>query len=517
MRKGVIRIIFILIVVLLLTNPVLYGKKSTVEIDLKGFPQLVEEMLTRWEVQGAAVAVVKDGEVVFSRGFGYRNVKNKLEVTADTLFAIGSCTKSFTAAVLGILVDEGKLDWNQPVRTYLPGFKLQDPVASEQITTMDLVIHRSGLPRHDLVWYGSSRTRKDLVKQLRFLEPGKSFRSACQYTNLMYMAAGYMVGKIAGMSWEELVQTKIFDPLGMKTSNFSVKDLQKTKNFSLPYSKRDEKVVEIPFRNVDAVGPAASINSSVNEMARWVLLNLNKGKIGDKQVISEGNLQKLHTPQMATGKPISKYKEFLFSAYGIGWAITGYRGHLVVSHSGGIDGFVSRVSILPRDNAGVVVLANTDRGGDRFCPVIVFNVLDRILRLPQINWSERIEERIEKAQKKAREKKKKQDPDRKSNTKPSHSLEDYTGEYENPGYGILTIKKDGEQLTAALNELHLKVRHYHYDIFELSSGIFGDRKIKAHFHTDIKGNISRVSIPFERGVKDIEFTRVPGKEAGEMR
>jgi CubicO group peptidase (beta-lactamase class C family) len=512
MKKEMIRVIFILIVVSLLINPMLYGKKNTGKINLKGFPQFVEKMLKEWEVMGAAVAIVKDGKVVFAGGFGYRDVKNKLEVTPDTLFAIGSCTKAFTATVLGIMVDEGKLEWNQPVRTYLPSFKLQDPVASEQMTPMDLVIHRSGLPRHDLVWYSSSRTRKDLVNRLQFLEPSKSFRSTCQYNNLMFMAAGYMAGKIAGMSWEELVQKKIFDPLGMKTSNFSVKDSQKARNFSFPYSKRDEKVVEIPFRNIDAIGPAGSINASANEMARWILLNLNKGKIGDKQVISEETLEKLHSPQMATGRPISKYKEFLFSAYGIGWAITAYRGHLVVSHGGGIDGFISRVSLLPRDNTGVVVLTNTDRDGRNFCPVIVFNLLDRILRLPQVPWSKRIKERNEEAKKKAEEKKKKQDTNRKSNTKPSHNLEDYTGEFENPGYGNLTIKKDGEQLTAALNNLHFKVQHYHYDIFEFSSVILGDEKIKAHFHMDVKGNINRISIPFQRGVKDIEFTRVPEKK-----
>jgi CubicO group peptidase (beta-lactamase class C family) len=380
------------------------------------------------------------------------------------------------------------------------------------MTPVDLVTHRSGLPRHDLVWYGSSAARKELIKRLQFLEPSKGFRSTFQYNNLMFMSAGYMAGKIAGMSWEELVQKKIFDSLGMKTSNFSVNDSQKAKNFSFPYSKRDEKIVEIPFRNIDAVGPAGSINSSVNEMAQWILLNLNKGKIGDKQVISEKNLQKLHTPRMATGGPLSKDKESLYSAYGMGWGISAYRGHPLVTHGGGIDGFISRVAFLPRDNAGIVVLTNTSRSGSWFCSVIVYNVLDRILRLSQVPWSKRFKERDEEAKKKAEERKKKQDTHRKANTKPSHSLEDYTGKYENPGYGILTIEKEGEQLKGVFNDRHFKVQHYHYDIFELSSERNGDQKIKAHFHTDVKGNISRVSIPFQRGVKDIEFSRVPEKK-----
>jgi hypothetical protein len=179
---------------------------------------------------------------------------------------------------------------------------------------------------------------------------------------------------------------------------------------------------------------------------------------------------------------------------------------------GGIDGFVSRVSFLPRDNVGVVVLTNTDTGGGWFCPVIVFNVLDRILGLPPVPWSKRFKELDKEAKKKAEEEKKKQDPDRKSNTKPSHSLEDYTGEYENPGYGILTIEKEGEQLKAIFNDHHIKVQHYHYDIFEFSSATLDDKKIKAQFHMDVKGNINRFSLPLQEGVKDIEFTRVPGKK-----
>lgn len=511
MKKGMFRSVFILIVSLLFINPVLDGKSSG-KINIKGFPQLVEKMLQEWEVMGAAVAIVKDGKVVFAGGFGYRDFKNKLKVTPDTLFAIGSCSKAFTATVLGILEDEGKLEWDNPVRNYLPSFKLQDTLASEQMTPIDLVTHRSGLPRHDLIWYGSSATREELFNRLQFLESSKGFRSTYQYNNLMYMTAGYMAGKIAGKSWEELVKQKIFDPLGMKTSNFSVKDLQESKDFSLPYSKREEKIQKISYRNLDAIGPAGSINSSVNEMVQWILLNLNKGKFGEKQIISRGNLQKIHSPQMVTGETFGKDKEFLYASYGMGWRIMSYRGHPLLVHGGGIDGFISRVSFLPRDNAGVVVLTNTDTGGSRFCSVITYNVADRILGLPGIPWSQRLKKRDAESKKKAEERKKKGDTNRKPNTTPSHPMEDYTGEYKNPGYGILKIEKEGSQLKAALNTLHFNIRHYHYDIFELSSEISSDRKIKAHFYTDVNGNINRISIPIQRGVKPIEFTRLPEKK-----
>lgn len=516
MKKGIVKIIFILIFVSLLVNPALHAKKSANSIDLKGFSKFVETMLKEWDVPGAAVAIVKDGKVVYAEGFGYRDMEKKLKVSPDTLFAIGSCTKAFTATVLGILVDEGKLEWDKPVREYLPTFKLQDTFASEQMTPMDLVTHRSGLPRHDPVWFGSTATREELFNRLQYLEPTKGFRTTYQYNNLMFMTAGYMAGKIAGTTWEELVRSKLFEPLGMKNSNFSVTDSQKSADFSLPYSKRDEKNKAVPFRNVDAVGPAGCINSSVNDMAKWIMLNLNNGKVGEKTIISEANLTLIHSPKIVTGGALSKDEEFLYSLYGMGWGIIAYRGHPVITHGGGIDGFISGVSLLPRDNAGVVVLTNSDSGGNRFSSIIAYNVYDRILGLRQVPWSKRFKERDEKAKKQAEESKKKEDTDRKTGTNPSHTPDDYTGKFGNPGYGIITVGKDGESLTAVFNGIDYKVEHYHYDIFDLSTEIFPEQKIKASFHIDLKGNINSITIPLQGGVKDIEFTRLPEKKGKEF-
>lgn len=512
MKKGFIKIIFVLVVLSLLVNPALYAKKNTAGVNLKGFSKFVETMLIEWEVPGAAVAIVKDGKVIFVEGFGYRDVEKKLKVTKDTLFAIGSCSKAFTATILGILVDEGKLEWDKPVRDYLPSFKLYDKVASEQMTPVDLVTHRSGLARHDLVWYGSSATREELFNRLQYLEPSKSFRSTFQYNNLMFMTAGYMAGKIGGSPWEKLVQTKLFDPLGMKTSNFSVSDSQKTANFSLPYSKRDEKITAVPFRNIDTVGPAGSINSSVAEMAQWILLNINKGKAGEKQVISEGNLLKIHTPQMVMDGGLPRDKELYSATYGMGWAITAYRGHPEVTHGGGIDGFISNVSFLPNDNAGVVVLTNSDTGGYRLCSVITYNVYDRILRMNRVPWSSRYKKREKEAEERNKEAEEKKDTDRKLNTHPSHGLEDYTGDYENPGYGIIVIQKKDGNLTAEFNNTFFTGEHYHYDMFEFSSDVMRGQKIKVTFHIDSKGNIGSVTAPFQPGVKAIEFKRMPEKK-----
>lgn len=515
MKKVYIKISLCLVTFSLLLTPVLGAKKAPGKVNLKGFSRFVDTMLPEWDVPGAAVAIVKDGKVIFADGFGYRNVEKKLEVTTDTLFAIGSCTKAFTATILGILVDEGKLEWDWPVRNYLPSFTLRDSVASQQMTPVDLLSHRSGLPRHDTAWYGSPVSRKDLFNRLRYFEPSKGFRSTYQYNNLMFMTAGYLAGKIAGTTWEQLVRTKLFAPLGMKSSNFSVKDSQKSVNFSLPYSKRDDKITAVPFRNLDTIGPAGSINSSAADIAQWLLLNLNKGKVGDTQVISEGNLLQIHTPQMVTGEGLPGDKELFYSSYGMGWRISAYRGHPTVSHGGSIDGFVAYVSFLPRDHAGVVILTNSDVGG-ALCAVIAYNVFDRILELRQIPWSHRFKTRAAKADTDRKAAEEKKDKDRKLNTHPSHDLKDYAGTYENPGYGMMTVEQSDGKLTASLNDLRFEVDHYHYDMFELSTEAMGGQKVRATFHTDARGNIGSLTVPLQPGVDDIEFKRLPEKKDKEF-
>ncbi len=183
---------------------------------LDGFHDFVQTIIQKWKVPGAAIAIVKDNEVIFSEGIGLRDVEQGLAMTPQTLMPIASCTKAFTTAAMALLVDAGKLDWDTPVRHYLPTFKLYDMVATEHLTPRDLVTHRSGLPRHDLMWYENESTRQELFDRLRYLQPSKDIRTTFQYQNLMYMVAGYLVGEIAGQSWEDFVQQQIFDRLDSK-------------------------------------------------------------------------------------------------------------------------------------------------------------------------------------------------------------------------------------------------------------------------------------------------------------
>ncbi len=404
---------------------------------LIGFDSFVNEAIKAWEVPGLALAIVKNGQIILVQGFGFRDVEGKLPVTPKTLFAIGSCTKAFTTFVMGTLVDEGKLDWDAPVRNYIPEFRMYDRVATELMTPRDLVTHRSGLPRHDLVWYNATISRKQIVDRLPYLEPSETFRSKFQYNNLMFMTAGYLVERVTGKSWEDTVRLRIFEPLGMTGSNFSVKDSQKTADFAKPYADRDDKVVEVPFRDISNAGPAGSINSNVEDMSRWLIVHTQKGKIDGKQVISAAVLADIHSPHMTTGA-LQQRPEIAPAGYGLGWSVDDYRGHRRVHHGGGIDGFTTMTTLFPEDGLGLIAVANMS--GTSLPEMVTRHAADRLLGLSTIDWSG--EELGKKAKNKAasKEAKSKKDTVRRPGTTPAHPLEEYAGDYENPGYGVVKIE-----------------------------------------------------------------------------
>jgi len=476
---------------------------------LQGFEDFVHTTIHDWHVPGLAIALVKDGEVVFSQGFGLRDVEHDLEVTPQTLFPIGSATKAFTTMALALLADEGKLDWDVPVKEYIPTFKLSDPFATERMTPRDLVCHRSGLPRHDLMWYGSPFTRKELFDRLRYLEPNQDFRTTWQYQNLMYMAAGYLVEQISGQSWEDFVQQRIFERLEMSSSLFDTTQAQQTADFSLPYQKKDGEARLIPFYGEQwAVGPAGAIVSCIDDLSTWVQLHLRQGKHQARQFVSPGQITLMHSPQMVIGGN-SEYAELLSSSYGLGWFIVPYRGHTLLHHGGNIDGFSTLVSFLPTENLGVVVLTNLT--GNPLGTILTYNIYDRLLGLTEVPWNQRNKEifaTIESAGEKGKEK---AQSDRLPDTRPSHTLDAYTGDYEHPGYGRLVIEQEGEQLQLRFNAFICPLKHYHYDTFECVIEKF-DQSVSISFSTNARGEIDGLSAPLEPAVKDIVFKRIPRQE-----
>ncbi len=483
-------------------------RAATARAALEGFDDLVRQAIEDFNVPGLGIAVVAGGEVVYAEGFGHRDVENDLPMTPDTLFAIGSTTKAMTVTTLGMLVDEGKLDWDTPLRTYLPGFRLSDPLITERITPRDLVTHRSGLPRHDMVWYNNDdSTRAEIVAQLAYLELTEDLRVKFQYNNLMFMTAGYLAGQLSGKRWEEVVRERLFEPLGMQRTNFSVEDSQRDADHALPYRENDDDEIErIPFRNIDLVGPAGSVNSSVNEMARWLLFNLHDGKVDDQQLINATTLTDIHSPHMTTGATPDR-PDISVATYGMGWGITTYRGHRRISHGGGIDGFITSVMFFPDADLGLVAFNNRGSGLPR---LVALHAADRILGLEEIDWiGEALEER-KKAKAESDQAEGKKEATRVNGTAATHALADYAGEYAHPGYGTLRITAAGEALELTYNDITAPLEHWHYDVWNGREGSSGDTTFedeKFIFRSNVDGLMAAVEARFEPRGKPITFSK----------
>ena len=484
-------------------NPVAAAKDA-----LAGFDDVVTNAMKAFEVPGMAIAIVKNKDVIYSKGFGYKDVDKQSPVTADTLFAIGSSSKAFTTFVLGTLVDQGKIEWDKPVREYISWFKMYDPAATERLSVRDLVTHRSGLPRHDLSWYNNySATRESIVRKLPYLEPSADLRAKWQYNNLMYLTAGYLTEVMTGKTWEDAVRERVLNPLDMKRTNFSVEDSQKDRDFALGYGKRGDKVERLPFRLITNIGPAGSINSSVNEMTHWIAAHLNGGKYSDKKIAEASTVSDMHTAYMTTGS-VSTQPEIAGGEYGLGWFLTTYRGYKRVEHGGNIDGFTASVCLFPKDGIGWVVLSNMN--GSPLPGLIGQVIADRLLGLKPIDWIGQGAARRALSERASREGESKKTATRVSGTQPSHKLADYAGEYEHPGYGILKVSLSGDKLEALFNGISTPLEHWHYDSFsgaKAKDNTFENQKYL--FGTNVAGFISTVSVPFEATVKEIVFSRKP--------
>ncbi len=492
------------------------GEKAAAAPNLADFEAFVQQAMKDWQVPGVAIAIVKDGKVILSKAYGLRDVQNNQPLTTKSLFPIASITKSFTVATLATLSTEGKLDWDKPVRDYLPEFRLDDDVLTARVTPRDLVTHRTGLPRHDAAWYHADLSRPELVGILRYMEKSKDLRQQFQYNNLMYMTAGYVSGKLNGSSWEDAVRQRIFQPLGMTNSNFSVNESKKSPDYAHAYQKDDNEVVhEIPIVPVDDVGPAGSINSNLEDMTQYLLMYLNKGKHGDKQIISPSDIRQMTTPQMVIATA-EVDKELGYLNYGMGFFITSYRGHKFVQHGGNLDGFSLLLSFLPDDNLGSVVLTNMD--ATQLREVLTYNIYDRLLGLDQVDWNHRLFARYKAGKESEKEAEKKNYIPRVEGTKASRAIDDYVGEYRHPAYGTIAIERSGQgdDLKVSWHGFTSVAKHWHYEVWRVPRNAL-DRleRTQLMFNSDWDGNIASLSSPLEPQVKDIVFTRQPDRRMKE--
>jgi len=452
-------------------SPVL--AQNTPPADLDAY---VARVLKTFEVPGLSVAIVKDGKVVLAKGYGVRKLGEPTPVDENTLLAIGSNTKAFTSAALATLVDEGKISWDDPVYERLAGFRMYDPYVSHEMTIRDLLTHRSGMGLGEgdlLFWPHTTFTRAEIIYKLRFMKPASSFRSRFAYDNLLYMTAGQIIPAVTGKSWEDYVREKILRPLGMNTTNLSNADFKSGDDYAWPHSKVDGKLQPIEFVNLDNAGPAGSINSSAAEMAKWVLLQLNHGKIPgrEERIFSERQSREMWSAQTilpigAGASPLAA-KRPKFAAYALGWGLSDYHGRKMVGHTGGVAGMVSRVMLVPEENLGVVILTNAEQGGA--FDSILYHILDSYFGLAPTDWIEAHKAAQEQAEKQGAEIMKQQESGRAADSKPSLPLEKYAGVYTDPWYGPVTIRMEGGKLVFALDHTPKAVadlQHWQFDTFK---------------------------------------------------
>ena len=494
-------------------------KKPAPDTRLAGIDAKLEALLAEWKVAGFAVAVVEKDKIVYAKGFGYRDYEKKLPVTPNTLFAIGSCTKAFTSALLGQLRQEKKLAFTDKPNQYVPNLKFFSDDLDEDLTISDLMCHRTGLPRHDYAWYFFNTSSRDsLIQKIQYQEPSAGVRQRYQYNNFMFMLQGVIAEKITGKTWEENIREKFFKPLGMNTSNLSMTEMEKSAEPSIGYDvKNDKEISKLDYFHILGMAPAGSINSSVNEMANWMKVWIYGGKYSGKEIIPAAYISEAMSAQMVAspGLPSKEHPDVQFNNYGYGWGLNSYKGHYRVSHGGNIDGFSASTTIYPTDSLGIVVLVNQNGSA---VPSIVRNMLaDRMLKLSQTEWSKELKADVEKNRKLQAEATAKASANEKKGTKPSRLLEQFEGQYTHLGYGTfkMYVKHDSLFGTSGLHKFWL--RHVHYDVFQpfildrLNKIDTADKsEVRFNFRTGADGDLESVLVSgLEPNVKPLEFVSKP--------
>ncbi len=501
----------IVTLVLLIFGAEVHAQDQEIANKLQGFDSYMEQTLKDWNTPGIGVGIVINDKLVFAKGYGYRDYEKKLLFTPTTLCQIASNSKLFTAVAAGMLVEEGKLGWDKPVRESVPTIQFYNDQLNNNVTLRDMLSHRTGVTRHDLIWFKSDFKRKELFEKLKYLEPQQPMRETFLYNNLMFSAVGYIIELESGKTWEQFVRERIFEPLNMGSTTYTISEMVKRPDHGVPFrEKRDTfELYKIPYyEDTEGVAPAGAIISNIEDMSHWLIALMNEGKYNGKQVLPPSVLKA--TLQPATGLPNTLgeslgYWEILNPAYGMGRQTASYRGRLITYHGGDLPGFHSQVSFLPNDRIGVIVFVISDHSAPLY-NVVSYNVYERLLGMDQTPWSKRrLEQRL--ANKKAgTEARAKAGADRVPNTKPSHALTDYAAEYENPAYGILKIGLKENQLQFNFHAFQFPMSHFHYDRFDTPEDEqYG--KFSVNFRTNPQGDIDSAVISLDEA--EVAFTRRP--------
>lgn len=426
-----------------------------------------------WNIPGMAVGIVKDGKVVLSEGFGVLEAGKTQKIDGNSLFAIASNTKAFIAAAIAILVEQGQLNWDDPVRKHLPYFELYDAYTTEHTTVRDLLCHRAGLGTFsgDVIWYKSEYTAEETVKRIKEVPQAYDFRAGYGYSNLMFITAGEVIKAVSGKPWDVFIKEKIFDPIGMSRTQTSVEPLKKMENVATPHKPDANKNNPIPYVNWDNMGAAGGIISSTNDMLKWIQLQIDEGTHNGTNIFSERSQSEFwhpHNNHKVSKRSNELFRNRHFSAYGLGWGISDYAGRKLVSHGGGYDGMYSRVVIIPEENLGIVVLTNSMKG---ISTPLTYYIMDVFFGLEPKDWSQTSLEQSERGILRRQS----QIEDRKGSrilgTSPDLKLEEYVGLYRCNMYGDLEVKLEDGGLNLyflSAPQLNAKLRHWHLNTFHIN-------------------------------------------------
>jgi CubicO group peptidase (beta-lactamase class C family) len=469
---------------------------------------VVEDALKAWDVPGVAVAIVRDDKVIYLKGHGVREVGRKDPVTPDTLFPIASCTKGFTTTAMAMLVDEGKMGWDDPVRKHLDYFRLADPLADANVTLRDLVTHRTGVRGHELLWYRSPWTPEEVVRKMALVKPDRPFRSSFQYQSTMFTAAGLAVGTAAKTSWTDFVQRRLLDPLDMKATTLTTTAAEKAPDHASPHRPNGHGELEvIPWYKIDIRDPAGSICSNARDLSNWVHFQLGAGTIDGKRLVSAASLEETHTPQniiRLEGQAKAMNPDTLQMSYGMAWVVQDYRGRLVVSHAGAIDGFRAHLTLLPRDGIGIVLLNNRHQ---TWMNLALSNTLvDLLLGLPKKDWNRYLLDQVHYQEAEAQERLREREAKRQHGTRPSRELGAYAGSYEEPAYGSAAVTLENGGLVLRWSTFTCPLSHYHYDTFVAENDILGNPRVVFSLNAD--GDVVAMKVLDQL---DVEFKRVKPK------
>lgn len=491
---------------LVLGGILLHSPAGAQEDPLAGLDGFISQVMETWKAPGIALAVVKGDSVILAKGYGVKDIRTGAPLDEKSLFAVASTSKAFTAAALGILVDDGLISWDDKVTDHLPGFQLYDPYVTREFTIRDLLSHRGGLPRGDRLWYGSPFNRDEVIRRVRFLEPAWSFRAQYGYQNIMFLAAGELIEAVTGTSWDDFLRGAIFDPLGMEMTTTTTRGITDLPNVATPHVMLDGEVTPVGWRDFDNVGGAGAVNSSAWEMAQWIRLQLGGGVYQGRRLISDSVMKEMQMPQTVI-RPAETtervFPEVHFQAYGLGWTLQDYRGRKVARHGGSLDGMRTHVGLVPEEELGVVVITNLNIS---WIPqVVLYHVFDAFLGPRDKDWNETIYQVHVESELEEEEERAEEEAARVQGTSPSLPLDAYVGRYTDVLYGEAEVTlEEGALRLRVGTSFEGRLEHWHFDTFRAR---WDDRQLGrawVEFRVDREGKVEAVEVSGWRAFQKTE-------------